>query len=136
METIENKSKLGNRIFYTILILLILGSVGITFYKIVILKDYQVVAETVCDPNTESCFHREAVTCDGTDPACEPAEASDYKTISKNAGTIYACEQAKEKLGCNDNLTCLAGEPNCSYTLCDDSNVPDGESCSTSSGQE
>jgi len=61
METIENKSKVGNRIFYTILILLILGSVGITFYKIVIQKNYQITAETSCNQQAEKCFVR---TCD------------------------------------------------------------------------
>jgi hypothetical protein len=54
----ENKSRVGNRIFYTILILLILGSVGATFYKIVWQKDYQIVAEVFCDPALESCFDR------------------------------------------------------------------------------
>jgi len=129
METINNKSKIGSRIFYTILILVILGSVGFTFWRIVIQKDYQIVAETSCDPKVESCFHREAVTCDSTDPSCEPADASDYKIISKSASTIFACEQTADKFGCGEELSCVQNEPNCSYTLCATDTVPDGESC-------
>ncbi len=123
---------MANKIFYTILILLILGSVGVTFWRIVIVKDYQIVAEVSCDPQTESCFHRDVVTCDGTDPTCVPADASDYKTISKAAYSIYACEQTIEKIGCGEELSCAPNEPKCSYTLCNDTNIPDGESCSTS----
>ena len=47
----NNKKNIwGNRIFYIVFALLIIGSVGFTFYRIVILKDYQIVAETSCDP--------------------------------------------------------------------------------------
>ena len=131
METIENKSKIGSGIFYTILILLILGSVGFTYWRIVIQKNYQIIAETTCNPKAETCFHREAVTCNGTDPACEPLDASEYKIINKSASTIFTCEQTAKKLGCDTELSCTQNEPNCSYTLCMADNIPDGESCST-----
>ncbi len=116
METINNKTLWGNRIFYTILILLILGSVGVTFYRIVIQKDYQIVAEVSCDPSTESCFYYEGVICDGTDIECVPEEAYDYKMISKKAASIFSCEQTEEKLGCSEELSCTEGEADCSYT--------------------
>ena len=108
---------MANKIFYTILILLILASVGVTFWRIVIEKDYQIVAEVSCDPATESCFHYEGVICD--DPAdleCEAEDAYDYKMISKKAATIYACEQTEEKDGCTEELSCLEGEEDCEYT--------------------
>jgi len=132
MEIIENKSKLGNRIFYVILILLILGSVGATFYKIVILKDYQIEAETSCDPTVESCFHYEGVICNSGDTECVPKEAYDYKIISKNASEVYTCEQTTEKLGCNEELACLENEPACSYTYCNPESLADGEACADS----
>ena len=110
---------MANKIFYTILILLIIASVGVTFWRIVIVKDYQIEAEVSCDPATESCFHYEGVTCDISDIECVPEEAYDYKLISKNAGTIYACEQTEEKIDCGEELSCTDGELNCSYTLCD-----------------
>ena len=122
MDTIEKKSSLGNKIFYTILILLIIASVGVTFWRIVIVKDYQIEAEVSCDPAVESCFYYQPVECDLMDYEClsqTPEEAYDYKMISKNAGIIYACEQTEEKLGCSEELSCLENEPKCSYTLCD-----------------
>jgi hypothetical protein len=113
---------MGNKIFYTILILLIIASVGVTFWRIVIIKDYQIEAEVSCDPATESCFHYEPTPCDMTDYDClsqPPEEAYDYKMISKNAAAIYTCEQTEEKLDCTEELSCLENEVNCSYTLCD-----------------
>ena len=89
------------------------------------------MAEVSCDPAVESCFHREAVTCDGTDSTCEATDASDYKTISKVASSIYACEQTADKIGCGEELSCVQDEPKCSYTLCTSDNIPDGESCAT-----
>lgn len=130
METIEKKSGVGNKIFYTILILLILGSVGVTFWRIVIEKDYQIVAEASCDPVIESCFYYEGVTCDGTDSECVPEAAYDYKLISKKAANIYTCEQTEEKVGCSEELSCLEGEEDCVYTYCDLESEED--TCATS----
>lgn len=126
METLDKKNTWSNRIFYSILILLIIGSVGFTYWRIVIQKDYQIIAEVSCDPATESCFYYEGVTCD--DPAdieCVPEESYDYKTISKNAASIYACEQTEEKIDCTEELSCLEGEANCEYTYCDSESEED-----------
>ena len=135
---------MANKIFYSILILLILVSVGFTFWRIVIQKDYQIIAEVSCDPAVESCFHYDGVVCD--DPAdleCVPEEAYDYKMISKQAASIYACEQTEEKLGCTEELSCLEGEEKCEYTNCDpevDEScaiiVPEAPSISTSIEEE
>jgi len=132
MEKVEEKSKVGNRIFYIVLILLILGSVGVTFYKIVWQKDYQIVAEVSCDPTVESCFYYEGVICEDSDLECVPEDAYDYKLISKKASDIYTCEQTDEKLGCDEELSCTDGEENCSYTYCDPENLAVGELCSIS----
>lgn len=98
---------MANKIFYIILGLLILGSVAATFYKIVILKNYQIVAETSCDPVSEKCFVY-------TDEAS--GEVSYYKVISKKAANIALCEATTEKIGCTEELTCLENEEGCSYT--------------------
>jgi hypothetical protein len=131
MEKVEEKLRVGNRVFYIVLILLILGSVGMTFYKIVWQKDYQIESEVSCDPTVESCFYYEGVICDSGDTECVPEESYDYKMISKSATNIYACEQTEEKLGCEEELSCTENELNCSYTFCTVDNVPDGESCAT-----
>ena len=131
METTEQKSNKGNKIFYIILALLILVSVGVTFYKIVILKNYQIVSQVSCDPATEKCFVYE---CDPeVDGVCSdiPEEnISYYKNISKKAQKIFLCEQTTEKIGCNEELACTEGEADCSYTYCNPSELVEGEKCS------
>jgi hypothetical protein len=122
MENIQKINPWPNRIFYGLLIILILASVGVTFWRIVIKMDYQIVAEVSCDPAVESCYHYQPEECDMSDYDClsqPPEEAYDYKLISKTAATIYACEQTEEKLGCSEELSCLDGELNCEYTYCD-----------------
>ncbi len=133
METIDNKTKIANRIFYTILILLILASVGVTFWKIVIQKDYQIVAEVSCDSTIEACYRYEPEPCVEGDSECIPEEAYDYKMISKNAANIYACEQTEEKLGCDEELSCLEDELNCSYTNCIEAELGEDEACAVKS---
>lgn len=120
METVDKKSLNANRIFYIILALLILGSIAATFVRIVVLKDYQIVAETSCDTTIEKCFSY-------TDE--ESGEISYYKLISKKAASIIACEATEEKDGCNEELTCTEGEISCSYTYCDSENLAEGEVC-------
>jgi hypothetical protein len=80
----------------------------------------------------ESCFTREPEPCVEADSEClanPPTEPTYYKNISKVASSIYACEQTADKIGCGEELSCLQGESDCSYTLCTDDNVPEGESC-------
>jgi len=129
METINKKTRVANIIFYTVLILLILGSVGFTFWRIVVEKDYQIVAEVSCDMASEICFHYPGVACDKGDDSCVWEDEYNYKMISKKAATIYACEQTEEKLGCSEELSCLEGEVDCAYTNCDPNNPDESESC-------
>ena len=131
METGDRKSKIANRIFYAVLILLILGSVSVTFYKYYIAKDFQIVAEVSCDSVLETCFHYEPTPCDVGDLECVPEEAYDYKIISKNAASIFACEQTVEKVDCNEELFCLDGEKDCSYEYCTTDALSDGVTCTT-----
>lgn len=124
---IENN---GNKIFYIILALLIIVSIGVTFYKIIILKNYQIVAQVSCDPTIEKCFIYE---CDSTIEECSEnldENISYYKNISKKAADIYDCEKTVEKLGCNEELSCTEGEVDCSYTFCDPTQLSEGEKCS------
>ena len=129
MEEQIKKENKGNKIFYLILALLIIISVGVTFYKIVILKNYQIVAQVSCDPATEKCFES---SCDPeTDDTCTATSTPTYyKNISKKAATIAVCESTAEKLGCNEELNCTEGEPDCSYTFCDPAQLLEGEACS------
>ncbi len=120
METTPTKMSLGNKIFYIVLTLLIVGSVSATFYRIFILKDYQIIAESSCDPVSEECY---AYTDE------ETGEVSYYKKVSKKAANIAICEATEEKLGCNEELTCLEGEESCSYMYCNPDSLEEGEVC-------
>jgi hypothetical protein len=131
MQNEPQKTDKKTKIFYTIFFVLILISVAVTFYRYVILKDYQIVAEVSCDPTEEICYFYEGVVCDDPiDTECVPEEAYDYKIISKNAANIYACEQTDEKIDCGEELSCLEGEENCEYTYCDSENLEEWEVCS------
>ncbi len=133
METTEKKPDKNNKIFYIVIFSLIVISVAVTFVKIVVLKDYQIVSQVSCDPKIEKCF---AIKCDpATDDTCSSASSSAerttyYKNISKKAETIYLCEQTTEKIGCNEELACTTGEKDCTYTYCNPSALTDGEKCS------
>jgi hypothetical protein len=118
-----------NMWFFTIFGLLILATVVVTFFKYYVYKDFQITAEVSCNPATEVCFHYAGVTCAEGDTECVPAEAYDYKIISKRAGNIYACEQTMEKIGCSKELSCLDGEEQCSYEYCTDGALSEGVTC-------
>jgi len=128
MET-NNKSIIANRIFYIIFALLILGSVGATYYRIVILKDYQILAEVSCDPMIESCFYYEGVMCEDGVVGCIPEESYSYKFVSKKASEIYKCDLTEEKIGCGEELFCTEGEEDCFYTYCNPNDLAEGENC-------
>jgi len=131
MKNEQKKLNIKSKIFYIIFFLLIVISIGLTFVRYVVLKNYQILAETSCNPQTEKCFVK---TCDPADDStCSVNEADRttyYKLISKNASSIYACENTVEKIGCSTELTCTQNEKNCSYTYCDSVNLAEGEQCS------
>jgi len=131
MEFTDKKTVIANRIFYSVIFLLIIGSVAATYIKIAVLNDYQITAEVSCGPAAEKCFVWECDPAD--DSACpeDPAErVSYYKIISKNAAAIAACQASQEKIGCQDELSCAENEPACSYTNCDPASLLQDEECS------
>ncbi len=98
--------------------ILILVSVGVTFYRYMILKDYQVITEIECNPEIENCFVRTEE--DGT--------ISYYKIISRNAANIPLCDPAQDE-SCRA-LVCEAEELKCEITFCSPKDTPEGETCS------
>jgi hypothetical protein len=133
----DTKSSLKNKIFYSIFFLLLAGSIVATYVKIVVNKNYQIVAETSCDPATEQCF---VWNCDvEIDGECSDNPEENiwiYKIVNKKAATIAVCEASAEKLGCDGELSCTEGEKDCSYKYCDEESVSDGIRCSTFSDVE
>ena len=136
METEEIKMTKGNKIFWVVAVLIILGTLFGTFYRIVILNDFQIVSETSCDSNIENCFVRlvEPEPCAEDDFDClANAQAEDvefYKIIEKNASEIKACQESEERANCAEALTCAEGEEDCFYTLCSEDILPENEFCS------
>lgn len=111
-----------SKIFLALFFLAIFISVGVTYYKIIIKRDYIVEAQTDCDPETEKCFVWECdpnSNIDGEKCVGDPEkDIWYYKIISKNAGWIPLCDPNKDE-NCQA-LVCADGESDCGYTLCDE----------------
>lgn len=131
MENITKKTSKLNWIFFILFFLLIIGSISITFVKIVIQKDYQIIAETSCNPESEQCF---VYICDPVEDSTCPIDEAEriyyYKIISKKAANIALCEASTDKIGCDTELSCTSEEIDCSYTYCNPNKLATGEECS------
>ena len=120
-----------SKIFFIIFGLLIAGSVGVTYWKIMVKRDYVIKAQATCDPYSENCFVHVCdpdPNVDGAD-ACKGNPTDDTwftKNISRMAYNIPDCDPNDE--ACTA-LICSEGEANCSYELCDTTNVPKGDAC-------
>lgn len=131
---IDTKSSLKNKIFYLIFFLLLAGSIIATYVRIVVNKDYLIVAETSCDPATEQCFVWECnIEIDGECSDIPEENIWIYKVVSKKAYEIAKCESTEERLGCDGELSCTENEADCSYEYCNEKSTPDGIRCSNES---
>jgi len=118
-----------SKIFFLVFFLLIAGSVAVTYWRIMVKRDYIISAQQECDPAAEACF---VSACDPeSDSECaatpEEERTTYYKIIQKNAKNIPLCDAQKDE--CPTELACADGEAECSFELCDETNVPDGEEC-------
>lgn len=88
------------KIFWSATVLLILISVGLTFNRYIIKKDYIVQAQIDCDPYSENCFVWNcdpASQEDGESCTGDPEEDTwYYKIINKNASKIQICDANNE----------------------------------------
>ena len=104
-----------SKIFFWVLGILILASIGVTYWRIMLKRDYIIEAEADCDPATETCFVYE---CDPSAEECtgNPNEdTSFYKIIRRNASKIPTCDPADENC---QPLVCGEGEKDCEEILC------------------
>ena len=116
-----------SKILLWVLGLLIVGSVGVTFWRIMIKKDYVIEAQADCDPTTEKCF---VYHCDPTSESCtgdEEKDTSYYKKLSRVAANIPLCDPADESC---QALTCPEGEKDCTITFCDEQTKAKDDECS------
>ena len=118
----DKKSKILLSIFF----LFLLASVGVTFYRVMILKRYYVKLEIECNPEKEKCFVRECdPQSDSECPENVDERASYYKIINKKAYILPNCDPNDE----NCPKPSCEGDKKCQETLCDEKTVPEGETC-------
>lgn len=117
-----------SKVLLWIMAILILASVGVTYWRIMIKKDYVISAQADCDPTSEKCF---VSHCDpSTDTTCTGDEEKDttyFKKVQRVAANIPLCDPAEESCkpwDCNEN------EKDCTATFCDDSTMGKDEECS------
>ena len=121
-----------NKIFFIVFFLLIIGSVGATYYRTMIKNDYMISSQIDCDPYVEKCFIWEcdpASTVEGE--ACTGEAENDiwyYQIFERRAYNIPSCDPDDENC---EALVCPEGEEDCGVTFCDETNkVEQGVECS------
>ena len=120
--------KTKSTIFFSVITILIVAAIIITYCKFFIFENYQILVHVSCDPQKENCFVNEC------DPSSNPGQSCEgypqyYKLISKEAKDIKdICPQDPNGNVSCPELTCNPGKGNCSYELCQDGNA-DGITC-------
>jgi len=115
-----------SKILILVFLLLIIGSVGATYYRIFVKKDYIISAQPDCDPATEKCF---ISVCDPTSGDCtgNPEEDTFYfKKIKKKAANVAMCDPNQKEC---QSLECAPGEKDCEIIYCDKDTLSEGETC-------
>ena len=118
--------KRNSRILIVVFVIVTTISIGLSFFRFFILRDYPLQSQIECDPTTEACF---VYHCDATVEECtgDPVvDTSYYKLIDRNAKNIPLCDPANEDCV---PLECQENEVGCVITLCDAS-LEDGSECS------
>lgn len=101
--------------------LLVIWSIGATYYRIMIKRDYIIEAQTDCDPAVDKCFVHH---CDATSEECTGDKTQDtsyYKISRRNAGLIPLCDPSDENC---QPFICGENEKDCSETFCDTQRIP------------
>ena len=117
----DKKSKM----FLWFFALLIVASVGVTYWRVMIKKDYVVENQVDCDPYEKSCFVWECdpqSTVEGE--ACTGDAESDtwyFQVARRNALRIPLCDPETDE-NC-DPWTCEENEKDCEAVFCDETNM-------------
>jgi len=119
-----------SKILIWVFVVLIIGSVGFTYWRIMIKRDYIISAQTDCDPYTEQCFFWECDPNSIEDGVACTDNADDnswyYQIVRRKAFNIPLCDPKDENC---QALICPEGEADCSVEFCTAENVPEGETC-------
>lgn len=122
-----------SKILFSVLGILIVGSVAVTYYKYMILRDYVIESQIDCDPYQKACF---VWQCDPTSSVDGEACVNDpevdtwyYELAQRNASKVPLCDPDKDE-NC-DPWTCGLDEPECVQTFCDETTkLEQGVECS------
>lgn len=110
----------NNFLLYTLIPLVTLF-IGASYIRFMVLHDYTVAYEGMCDPITESCF----IGCEDEECTVEYY----YTQVEKYAPNLNA-QCGNDITDCEDANVCLKEEGSqCSVTYCDPE--ADGEACET-----
>ena len=107
--------KQENTILISILALIFLSVITVSYYNYFIRGDYLVTKQISCDPNIDPCFVSD---CESNDSACDQTTA--YKKISvlsRYAGSDY------------NSLSCSQNSSICKIITCQASTTEAGEKC-------
>lgn len=122
----DTKSKILSVVFS----LLVIGSVGIAYYRYMVVHDYIVEVEVDCDPTFEACF---IYVCDPEGEECSGDPEEDtwyYKVFRRNVANIPVCDPSEESC---EAYICAEGERDCEEIFCDESTLVEfdaGDACS------
>ncbi len=130
-ETGEIKVDLRSKIFFIALAILVLVSLGITYWRYIVKADYIIQAQVDCDPETDACFIWE---CDPESleewERCTGIPDEDiwyYKIVRRNAKNMSNCDPQDEEC---DAFACQPGESECEEIFCAPEDESTGELCS------
>ncbi|MFZ2193410.1 MAG: hypothetical protein WAV31_04170 [Candidatus Moraniibacteriota bacterium] len=113
--------------------ILLIGSVFVTYYKIVAKNNYLIEAQTDCDPTVKNCFiwNCDPESTEDGEACTGDAEVDTwyYKLVTKNAANVPLCDPEVDE-NCTP-LVCELDEKDCMETFCDDeSKLEQGVECS------
>ena len=106
-----------SKILFLVFFLVLAGSIFLTYYRYMVVKDYIIETQVSCDPMVESCF---IYVCDPENgEECTgdlEQDTSYYKLLHRNAKNIPLCDPAEADCPV---AVCRPGEVDCQVTLCD-----------------
>ncbi|QQS61463.1 MAG: hypothetical protein IPN70_00810 [Candidatus Moraniibacteriota bacterium] len=105
-------------------------SLGATYTKYILLKDYTIQMHLPCDPSLESCFVYE---CEEGEENCilseDGRELQYYKLINKKAYAFPSCEDDSVE-SCDEEIKCEMEEKDCEVLFCQEEESSQKEECS------
>lgn len=118
-----------SKIFFQVFFFLVVVSIGVSYYKFVVIKDYAIRFQAECNPETEACF---VDTCDPEAEECigdVEQDISYYKIIQRKAYRMPLCDPNEEY--CQRAMVCQKNEEDCEVIFCSDEAVEEsGATCS------